>query len=315
MNTQHTALQGPDWECVNPQAPWQGRDSQGYFVHEDKMWMFGGWFSGSDPAPRDVWNSPDGRNWHCLTDTAPWTHGDMPACVVHAGKMWLMGGRDLPSGETSNKVWSSLDGIGWTLEGEAGWSPRVCHSYAVFRGRIWIMGGVSDWKQDNEQTLKNDIWSSADGVTWKLEVEAAPWCKRRDARVFVFRDELWLIAGGAENRHREPLRDVWRSADGVHWVQVCETVPWSRRLWFGQVVYRDRIWIFGGWLPEPGNMNDIWFTSDGRNWTEVKCDKIWSRRHQPATYVFQDKIWIAGGHAEPVNSEVWSWQPPQEWFS
>ncbi|NLF18428.1 MAG: hypothetical protein GX595_14420 [Lentisphaerae bacterium] len=124
-----------------------------------------------------------------------------------------MGGRDLPGGETSSNVWSSLDGIEWTLEGEAGWSPRVCHGYAVFRGRIWIMGGVSDWKRDNQETLKNDIW----------------------------------------------------------------------------------------------------FTADGRDWTEVKCAKTWSRRHQPATYVFRDRIWIAGGHAEPVNSEVWSWQPPQEW--
>jgi len=75
-------------------------------------------------------------------------------------------------------------------------------------------------------------------------------------------------------------------------------VPWSPRLWFAQAVYRDRIWILGGWLPEPGNYNDIWFTEDGKQWTEVKCEKIWKQRHQPAVYVFDDKIWIAGGHLE-----------------
>lgn len=315
MNNQHTALQGPDWECVNPQAPWQGRDSQGYFVHENKMWMFGGWFTAKVPNPRDVWSSSDGRTWTEVLPEAPWIHADMPACVAHAGKMWLMGGRKLPGAENSNKVWSSTDGAAWKMEGEAGWSPRVSHSYAVFRGRMWIMSGTEHWYDDNDSTLKNDVWSSADGREWKLEVEHAPWSKRRDARLYVFRDKLWLVGGGIVSPEIKPLNDVWCSDDGVHWEQVAESSPWIPRIWFGQAVYRDRMWLFGGYNKVDRNFNDIWFTSDGRNWTEVKCDKIWSRRHQPATYVFQDKIWIAGGHAEPVNSEVWSWQPPQEWFS
>ena len=306
----HRTLNGSDWECVNAQASWQGRDSQGYLVHNKRMWLFGGWFSGSEPPPRDVWNSADGKEWTQVTADAPWTHGDMPACMVHENRMWLMGGRELPSGRTSNKVWSTVNGVDWTSEGESEWSPRVCHAYAVFHGRMWIMGGVSDWNEDSDKTLKNDIWSSADGKTWKEEVAEAPWCKRRDARVFVYRDNLWLIGGGAQDRHRHPLSDVWHSEDGVNWELVSETVPWSPRLWFAQAVYRDHIWILGGWTPETGNFNDIWFTEDGKQWTEVKCDKIWKRRHQPAVYVFHDKLWIAGGHAKPVSNEVWSWQPP-----
>lgn len=304
------SVEGSDWQCITPKAPWQGRDSQGYFVHDDHLWMFGGWYSGGEPAPRDVWRSADGKDWEMLADQAPWTHGDMPACVFHAGKMWLMGGRDLPSGRTSNAVWSSLDGARWTLECDAGWSPRVCHAYAVFRGRIWILGGVSDWNEDSDRTLKNDIWSSPDGVHWRQETDSAPWAKRRDARVFVYHDHLWLIGGGAQNRHKQPLNDIWCSPDGVRWECISAAIPWAPRLWFGQVVCNDRIWLFGGWLPEPGNYNDIWTTRDGLSWTQVRCGKIWSPRHQPATYVFQDKIWIAGGHAVPVNSEVWAWRPP-----
>ncbi len=305
-------LSGSDWICETPQAPWQGRDSQGYFVHEGKMWMFGGWFSGDKPEPRDVWNSADGRQWTQVLEVAPWSHGDMPACMVHAGRMWLMGGRELPGGTTSNRVWSSRDGKNWSMEGEAGWSCRVCHSYEVFRGRIWIMGGVSDWKEDSDRTLKNDIWSSADGKSWNLELAEAPWCKRRDARLFVFQDKLWLMGGGAQNRHQRPLRDVWCSEDGVNWEIISEEAPWSPRLWFAQAIYRGCIWVLGGWLPEPGNMNDIWFTRDGMNWTEVKCGKIWTGRHQPAVYVFKDRLWIAGGHANPVSNEVWSWNISEE---
>jgi len=307
------AVQGPDWVCVNREAPWQARDSQGYFVHDGKMWMFGGWFHPEKPNPRDVWNSADGRTWTEVLPEAPWIHADMSACVVHDGRMWLMGGRKLPGAENSNKVWSSRDGADWTLEAEAGWSPRVCHAYAVFRDRIWIMGGTENWYDDNESTVKKDIWSSADGKAWELQSSAAPWGARRDARLFVFRDNLWLIGGGTLHPVTAPRNDVWCSADGVEWDQVTANAPWEPRHWFAQVVYRDRIWIMGGWNPQHQNFNDIWFTENGRDWTEVECSGIWTPRHQPSAYVFQDKVWIAGGHARPVNSEVWSWHVPPDW--
>lgn len=306
-------IQGPDWHCVTPRAPWQGRDSQGYFVWNDHLWILGGWFSPQTPNPRDVWRSPDGIHWQQIVEEAPWVHSDMSACLIHRGKMWLMGGRRLPGAENSNEVWSSTDGAKWQLEGNAGWSPRVCHSYAVFRDRIWIMGGTENWYDDNEQTLQNDVWSTADGREWRLEVAAAPWSKRRDARLYVFEDHLWLIGGGSWKPETKPLNDVWRSADGIHWERVCEQAPWRARLWFAPAVYRNRLWLLGGWNPTDGDFNDIWCSTDGREWTLVACDVIWSRRHQPSAYVFDDALWIVGGHAIPVCSEVWSWRLPADW--
>lgn len=308
--TNHATLHGPDWNCVNPRAPWRARDSQGFLVYDEHLWIFGGWFSPDTANPRDVWKSADGARWELVLDEAPWEHGDLPACMAHRGRMWLMGGRKLPGAENSNKVWSSQDGAHWILEGEAGWSPRVCHGYAVFRERMWILGGTENFYDDNDQTLKNDVWSSEDGRAWRLETDAAAWPRRRDAGIAVFRDKLWIMGGGSWHPVKAPRNDVWCSEDGVHWKQIAETAPWKPRSWFSLLVHADRMWLMGGWNSVDGNFADVWCSENGRDWMEVRCDVIWTPRHQPSAYVKDDRIWIAGGHAQPVNSEVWSWRPP-----
>lgn len=81
------------------------------------------------------------------------------------------------------------------------------------------------------------------------------------------------------------------------------------RLWFSSIVYRNRMWVLGGWSPETYNFGDVWYTKDGKAWSEFKSDVQWSKRHELSAFVFHDKIWVAGGAAEPdykLNSEVWS---------
>jgi len=303
-------IAGPDWTLVNARAPWQSRDSQGRVIHDGNMWILGGWFSPTDPNPRDVWKSADGSGWTQMVDVAPWEHGDLPAVFSHHGKLWLMGGRKLPGKENSNRIWSSPDGADWKLEGEAAWCPRVCHGYTQFRDRLWIMGGTEDFYDDNEETLKNDVWSSADGIQWDLESAHAGWSRRRDASVVVFQDKIWLMGGGSWYPETVPLNDVWNSADGIHWNLVTATAPWPPRLWSSLVVYRDHMWLFGGWNRTDGNFNDVWVTADGVEWKRVESKVIWTPRHAQSAYVFNDRIILAGGHANPVNSEVWSlWVP------
>ena len=305
----------PDWVCVTAAAAWQPRDSQGEFVYRDHMWILGGWFTPQTPNPRDVWKSPDGRNWTRTVAQAPWDHGDLPASMVFQDKMWLMGGRILPGTVVSNKVWSSIDGAEWTLETDgAGWCPRVSPSFVVFKDRMWVMGGVEDFYENNDQTLKNDVWSTADGKAWTLEVANAPWSKRAHAQAVVFDDKIWIMGGGHWKPDTIPLNDVWCSADGVNWTLVTDAAPWQKRMWFSLVVYRNRMWVLGGWNREDGNFGDVWYSADGTNWTQLESSVIWKNRHEHSAYVFQDKIWVAGGHAEPLDSEVWSLEIPHGWL-
>ena len=309
------ARQGPDWVCINRNAAWQPRDSQGEFVFQDQLWILGGWFSPHTPNPRDVWKSPDGICWTRTVEVAPWEHSDLSAAMVFEGRMWFMGGRKLPGAENSNKVWSSADGVEWVLETESpGWCPRVSPSSAVFRDRMWLMGGTENFYEDNDQTLRNDVWSSADGKQWRLEVEHAAWQKRTHAQAVVFGDKLWIVGGGRWSPETVPLNDVWCSDDGVNWTQVTAAAPWAPRIWFSLVVYRGRMWLLGGWSSDHGNFGDVWYSEDGVSWTELRSDVIWESRHEQSAYVFKDKLWVAGGYAETLSSEVWVLEIPAGWF-
>ena len=305
----------PDWVCVTREAAWQARDSQGKLVYDDHLWILGGWFTPQTPNPRDVWKSPDAKQWVCTVEVAPWEYSDLPATMAFKDKMWIMGGRKLPGAKNCNEVWSSVDGAEWTLETDnAGWCPRVSPSFVVFKDRMWIMGGTENFYDDNDETLKNDVWSSANGKEWKLEVQNAGWSKRTHAQAVVFDNKMWIMGGGHWHPETIPVNDVWCSEDGVNWTQVTEAALWKPRLWFSLVVYRDRLWILGGWSKEDGNFGDVWHSKDGANWTELKSGVIWTKRHAHSAYMFQDKIWVAGGHAEPLNSEVWSLEIPETWF-
>ena len=176
------------------------------------------------------------------------------------------------------------------------------------------MGGVEDFYQNNDSTLKNDVWSSADGVNWRLEAKHAPWSKRAHAPAVVFDSKIWIMGGGHWKPETIPLNDVWCSEDGVHWEQITNAAAWTKRMWFSLVVYRGRMWVLGGWNRMDGDFGDVWYSEDGANWSEVKSDVIWKARHEHSTYVFKDSIWVAGGYAEPLNSEVWRFEIPATWF-
>ena len=130
----------------------------------------------------------------------------------------------------------------------------------------------------------------------------------------VFDNKLWILGGGHWQPETIPLNDIWCSSDGVNWIQVTDAAPWRPRIWFAMAVYRNRMWILGGWSEKNGNFGDVWYSENGKDWIEVQSEIIWTKRHEPSAYVFQDKIWVAGGHAEPLNSEVWSLEIPATWF-
>jgi hypothetical protein len=236
--------------------------------------------------------------------------------------MWMMGGwfnGRLPDHSASNAVWSSTDGAKWhEVTPHAGWSPRIAAALVEFKGKMWLVGGIEDYYFGDEKSIKNDVWSSADGKDWKLATADAGWSPRAYHQAAVLNDRIYVFGGGnywPQNLY-QAKNDVWSSADGVHWTEETAAAPWPPRLWFSSAVYRGRIWVVGGWSNNPSkNWGDVWYSKDGKNWTQFRSDVIWKERHEHSAYVFQDKLWIAGGHAQPLSSEVWSLEVPETWFT
>jgi hypothetical protein len=308
----------PDWVQVTDKAGWQPRDSSGEVVFRDRLWLLGGWFDSFAAPPRDVWSSADGKDWKLVTKEAPWKHSDLPMTLVFKDRMWLMGGwynGRLPGHSASSEVWSSADGATWEqVTPKAGWSPRIAAGTVVFKDRMWIIGGTENYYFGDDTSLKNDIWSSADGKEWKRELAAAPWSPRAYHQAVVHDGKMWVLGGGNYVPKYHAVNDVWCSADGVRWEQVTKEAGWSPRIWFSAVVYRDRMWVLGGWSNNPSkNWGDVWHSRDGKQWTALQSRVCWKARHEHSAYVFQDKIWVAGGHAQPLSSEVWSLELPKGW--
>lgn len=308
----------PDWVRVTPNAGWQPRDSSGELAFKDQLWIFGGWFDSFSAPPRDVWSSADGKTWKLVTKEAPWKHSDLPMTLAFKDRMWIMGGwfnGRLAGHGATNEVWSSSNGVDWhKATPAAGWSPRLAAGAVVFKGRMWILGGTENYYFGDEKSLKNDVWSSADGKEWRCETARAGWSPRAYHAAVVQDDKIWILGGGNYVPGYRALNDVWCSSDGIHWEEVTGKAPWNPRLWFSAVSYRDRIWVLGGWSDKPStNLGDVWHSRDGRNWSRLESKVVWKERHEHSAFVFKDKIWIAGGHARPLVSDVWYLELPKDW--
>ncbi len=309
------------WELVTAEPGWQPRDSQGEVAYKDQLWIFGGWFNSFAAPPRDVWSSPDGKAWKKVTDSAPWKHSDLPMTAVFNDRMWFMGGwynGRLPGHSASNEVWSTTNGAEWEqVTPAAGWTPRISAATAVFKGKLWILGGLENYYFGDEKSLKNDVWSTTDGKTWTQATAAAPWSPRAYHQAAVLGDKLYVFGGGNYVPKYAALNDVWSTTDGEHWTQETAAAPWPARIWFSAAEYRNRMWVLGGWSNDPSkpnqNWGDVWHSADGKTWTELKTEGSWKERHELSAFVLHDKLWIAGGHAKPLSSEVWSLELPKDW--
>jgi hypothetical protein len=309
----------PDWVKVTDRAGWQPRDSSGEVVFNDRLWLLGGWFDSYHAPPRDVWSSRDGKTWDLVTREAPWRYSDLPMTLAFRGRMWMMGGwynGRLPGHGAGNEVWSSADGARWEkVTASAGWSARLAAGAVVFKDRMWVIGGTEDYYFGDDKSLKNDVWSSADGKEWRRETAAAPWSPRAYHAAVVHDGKIWVLGGGNYVPRYQALNDVWCSAGGVRWERVTEHAPWPPRIWFSAATYRDRLWVLGGWSNNPAkNWGDVWYSRDGKTWTQLRSRVTWKERHEHSAYVFKDRLWVAGGHAQPLSSEVWSLDIPPGWF-
>lgn len=307
-----------DWVRVTDNSGVQPRDSSGEMVFGGRMWITGGWFDSFSGPPTDVWSSADGKTWDKVAATSPWKHSDLPMTLTFRDRMWTMGGwynGRLPDASASNEVWSSTDGAKWTQEtAAAGWSPRLAAGSAVFKDRVWILGGNEKYYFGDAKTLKNDVWSSKDGKTWERATENAGWTPRAYHQAVTFKGKLFVLGGGNYLPQYEVRNDVWSSEDGVTWTQLTDKAPWSPRIWHSAVVYRDRIWVMGGWSNKPyKNWNDVWHSADGKTWEKLETPTIWRERHEHSTYVHDDAIWVTMGLVPPLTNDVWKLQLPKDW--
>lgn len=264
-----SSVDGTQWRLEKPNAfkdqsfdanaDWEGRHTAGYAVFRGRMWIIGG-DANQGHYQNDVWSSTDGRSWSLVNRDrpVPWGPRALHYTVVHADKIWVLGGQTMPAFAKADErfyrdIWTTTDGVTWNevKPAEPFWSARgMIGGSAVLRDRIWILGGGTyDTPQTPTRQYLNDVWSSADGVTWTRHLAATPWTPRQYHDVCAWDDRLWVLEGYAKGNRN----DVWYSADGVRWHEVPNT-PWKPRHAASVFVHNDALWMVAGNNMEP----DVW---------------------------------------------------------
>jgi len=248
---------GANW-VQSARPPWGV--NTGSLVYNNKMWVLSGSYSGRGTA----WFSTDGVHWTTATANAQWSARRGQGAAVYNNKMWVLGGRD--AGGSKNDVWWSSDGVRWTSATTAApWAPRAYHATLVFGNKIWVMGGVDD--RGTEVAVFNDIWSSADGVTWtsstaQLPRGPSPYLREGFGAV-VCDGKMWFMGGATyemfPRTYIRPWNDVWSSTDGNSWRQVTAGAAWSGRWGFSLVVHNRKMWLLGGGN-NGGMLSDVWYS-------------------------------------------------------
>lgn len=202
-----SSTDGANWQLATGAASWSPRIAAGIVEFRNRIWILGGmenyYFGDDSNLKNDVWSSADGKEWKQMTASAGWSPRAYHQAIVLNEKIYVFGGGNyVPAYHAKNDVWSSSDGVNWTCETEAApWHPRLWFSAAVYRGRMWVLGGWSNGPSQNW----GDVWTSKDGKQWERLQSKVTWKERHEHSTFVFQDKLW-VAGG----HARPLsNEVW----------------------------------------------------------------------------------------------------------
>lgn len=243
-----------------------------------------------------LWVLRSEGNWFSA-DGQSWTKAELPALGLRTGyqqyvqfhhSIYALGTMegDYLNLKVGSRIMKTSDDLKrWEqVAAQSELPPRVFYGTTVFAGKIWLLGGFDG------KSYFNDVWTSSDGVKWQRITEKAPWTARGNPSIFVFKNRIWLMAGGIIDR---PVSsEVWSTADGVNWKPEAEKMA-SRSVFGGSVVtYDEKIWIVGL------NRNDeflsaVMVSSDGVNWIELKAP--WTPRGAVATCVFDGKLFMTGG--------------------
>lgn len=315
---------GYQWTKITCCAEFSPRDGAGALVFNDSLRLIGGW------NPKDkrnfpavcnnaVWSSPDGMQWvltkpnsfisKTFKNLNDWEGRHTAGYVVFDDKMWIVGG-DANQGHYQSDIWNSADGKRWNaVQHKAPWGPRVLHYTVSFKNRIWVIGGQTlPQFAKTEDAFYNDVWCSDDGVNWEIVVEEAPFEPRgMISGCTVFKNRIWILGGGTYDtpttKARTYYNDVWSSADGKRWKQVCGAAPWAPRQYHGVAVWDNKLWVIAGYnQDEGGNRNDVWFSKNGKDWHELPKTP-WKERHAPSIFVFDDALWVVTGNN--MEGDVW----------
>ena len=104
----------------------------------------------------------------------------------------------------------------------------------------------------------------------------------------------------------------------TNWTQITDSAPWPGRDSPGAVVFRNRMWLLGGFsCDRSGNfsrLRDVWSSPDGHAWDCVLEKAPWPARNLAGCVSFRDRVFLLGGFSGTHTfGDIWSSPDGAHW--
>ena len=113
---------------------------------------------------------------------------------------------------------------------------------------------------------------------------------------------------------------VYAQRRNPDWVEETKNTKWQARDSQGEVVYKDQLWILGGWFNSfEAPPRDVWSSKDGKVWNLISKTAPWVHSDLPMSFVFRNKMWMMGGwyngrlKGHSASNKVWSSRDGIRW--
>lgn len=113
---------------------------------------------------------------------------------------------------------------------------------------------------------------------------------------------------------------IYEQAEKYNWIEVAKHAAWQARDSQSGLVYKDKLWILGGWFSSyEAPPRDVWSSKNGKDWNMVNRAAAWKHSDLAMSFVLNDKMWIMGGwyngrlKGHSASNKIWSSKDGISW--
>lgn len=143
--------------------------------------------------------------------------------------------------------------------------------------------------------MNNGAWLSNDGRRWVKTDLPDSGLNSAYQKFVQFNGAIYALGSLSGNYEKFSISTrISRTTDFNKWETVAQTSNLPQRIFYGAVVFDNKMWMLGGY---DGNQyhNDVWNSTDGVHWTRVVENAPWSPRNVSIITVYNNKLWLFGG--------------------
>jgi hypothetical protein len=270
----------------------------GFSIGSDDFIAFG-WKSGGIGSNKGFFKSTNGGNSYTQLTDVPFTKRHTAATFTLSDRVYVVGG-DATNPATDS--WT-FDGTSWTLKAaNSGIGVRCLMGSAYHNGAFYLIGGqkdqfISSGKYDN-------VLRSTDNCVSFQQIATTPFTGGNLWGSCVsYKGRIWKICGGIYDdtsiNNRTYPKEIYSSSDGITWVYE-GIFPGSGRQYHQTIVWKDKIWVIGGFFSTPNdNLGDTWYSSNGIDWKQLTGSKITDLHALTAWIASTGSIHTFGGSTDP----------------